>query len=167
MKAGSMIEPEIALSAHIVPALEGIGLHSPLAERLMMGTAAIESDFTHFVQIGGGPARGMFQMEPATFEDIVNRYLAAPGNAALRRAAFALARQNPPRFGELEENHRFAAALARIKYRMIPAPIPASLDGQAHYWWDFYNGRSPHGLKPTDYINRWNARCAPIYPDFV
>ena len=57
-----MIEPSVARSSFVVPALTHLGLYSLDAEKLLMGTAATESEFQHFRQIGGGPARGMFQM---------------------------------------------------------------------------------------------------------
>ena len=50
-------------------------MYSPVAENLIMGTAAQESGFTYIKQLGGGPALGMFQVEPATAEDILFRYL--------------------------------------------------------------------------------------------
>jgi len=44
-------------------------LASPVAVKLLLGTAAQESRFGTFLhQLGGGPAKGAFQMEPATFE---------------------------------------------------------------------------------------------------
>lgn len=161
-----MISPAVARTTYVVPALQKLGSYSLNAERLLMGTAAIESNFTNFVQFGGGPARGMFQMEQVTYLDIVNRYLALPGHKTLKDAAFSMAQTNPPTFLELSTNHLFAAALARIKYAMIPAAIPSTLDGQAQYWWTYYNGQSPTGLKPADYLSRWRAYCAPLYAGF-
>jgi hypothetical protein len=147
--------------------LKNLNLYSLNAEHLLMGTAAIESNFTNFVQFGRGPARGMFQMEQATFVDIVKRYLAMPRHGALKQAAFAMAQNNPPQFLELSSNHLFAAALARIRYAMIPAHIPPTLAEQADYWWVHYNGRSPTGLNPADYLSRWQTYCAPLYPGFL
>ena len=161
-----MISPAVVRMTYVVPALQKLGLYSQNAEYLLMGTAAIESDFINFVQIGGGPARGMFQMEQVTYLDIVNRYLALPGNKTFRDTAFAMALTNPPSFLELSGNHLFSAALARIKYRMISASIPSTLTDQAQYWWTHYNGQSPNGLKPGDYLSRWRRYCAPLYPGF-
>lgn len=43
---------------------------------LLLGTMAVESDFGRYVkQIGGGPALGVFQCEPATRRDIDEHYL--------------------------------------------------------------------------------------------
>jgi hypothetical protein len=159
-----MIDPKIARSAYVVPALTRLGLYSLQAEKLLMGTAAIESNFQNFVQFGGGPARGMFQMEPPTFHDILDRFLAGHSQATLKAAVLTMATTSPPSFDELVTNHLFAAAMARAKYYSIPAPIPIGLNEQADYWWTYYNGRSPHGLKPADYLAKWATYCAPLYP---
>jgi hypothetical protein len=56
--------------------LQDLGMHSESAVNLLLGTAAQESQFgTYFRQIGGGPALGVFQMEPDTEIDIWDNYL--------------------------------------------------------------------------------------------
>lgn len=56
--------------------LIGIGGYSEEAENLLMGTAAQESALGEYIrQLGNGPALGIFQMEPETFDDIVRNYL--------------------------------------------------------------------------------------------
>ena len=55
--------------------LADIGLYSLNAENLIMGTFAQESNFKYVRQLGGGPALGYGQMEPATFNDIVVKFL--------------------------------------------------------------------------------------------
>ena len=49
--------------AHAIvrPTLYALDLHSPAAERLMLGTAAHESDGLRYIrQLGGGPALSFF-----------------------------------------------------------------------------------------------------------
>jgi hypothetical protein len=158
-----MISPVVVRSAYILPALHGLNLYSPSAERLLMGTAAVESNFSNFIQFRGGPARGMFQMEPPTFHDILDRFLSLKSHQALKAAVIVTATHNPPTFLELTTNHLFSAAMALAKYYSIHSPIPQTLEDQAEYWWMYYNGRSPHGLKPKDYIASWKKYCEPIY----
>lgn len=56
--------------------LVALDLHSESAENLLIGTAAQESALGEYIrQLGNGPALGIFQMEPATFKDIVQNYL--------------------------------------------------------------------------------------------
>lgn len=159
-----MMTPDAIRSSIVIPALSRLGLYSPPAERLLLGTAAVESNFVNFIQFGGGPARGMFQMEPPTFRDIMDRVLAGARHATLRAAVLATAAHQPAGFPELLTNHLFAAAMARAKYFSVGPAIPDRLDDQAQYWWTNYNGRSPHGLKPEDYIAAWHRYCAPLYP---
>lgn len=157
------IDPSTARTQFVVPALHKLNLYSPQAEHLLMGTAAVESNFTNFVQFGGGPARGMFQMEPATYHDLVDRFLAT--DAALNATVLSLAGAHPASFLSLTEDHLFAAAMARIKYHSVGHPLPDTLHDQSQHWWTYYNGRSPHGLKPKDYIAAWNSYCAALYPE--
>jgi hypothetical protein len=75
----------------------------------------------------------------------------------------SLATVASPSVDHLVQNHKFAAAMARIRYLAAPGALPADLDGQANYWWHYYNGCSPHGRGPAAYIKQWNALCAKLY----
>jgi len=57
------------------PALQGVGLWSEGAEELIAGTAMVESNLTYVRQLGGGPAIGICQMEPATYIDLRKRLI--------------------------------------------------------------------------------------------
>ena len=46
------------------PTLKAIDLYSPEAEKLLMGTAAQESNFRNVSQAGGGPAKGRSRWRP-------------------------------------------------------------------------------------------------------
>ena len=54
----------------IRPVLLVIGGESRAAENLILGTALQESNLRYLRQLGDGPARGVYQMEPATHDDI-------------------------------------------------------------------------------------------------
>ena len=58
----------------IQPTLIQLGLWSVAAQELLLGTALIESNLTHRRRLGG-PARGFFQMEPETHDDIRESFL--------------------------------------------------------------------------------------------
>ncbi|MHB1302791.1 MAG: hypothetical protein ACYCZB_04865 [Acidiphilium sp.] len=158
-----MMTPEIARSSFVVPACVRLGLYSLQTETLLMGTAAVESAFRFFIQAGAGPARGMFQMEIATFDWLYDTYLNDKSHKRLKKIIDSFSKQGRPTADELIDNHLLAAGMARIRYYAVAAPIPASPDEQSVYWWIHYNGRSPHGLKPADYVARWNLLCAPLY----
>ena len=81
-----MLDPQHFLAYVVRPSLESIGLWSEAAERLLLGTAIAESQLTWLRQHGGGPARGVYQIEPATHDDIWANYLAYRDGLANRVA---------------------------------------------------------------------------------
>ncbi len=123
----------------IDPVLRLLDLYSPAASNLLVGTALVESNLVHRRQVGGGPALGIFQIEPATFDDIYRRYL--PRKTAWLAAANGLLRPSATPLSQLVGNDRFACAIARLKYRMAKPPLPDSDDisGLAAYWLTHYN----------------------------
>lgn len=69
------IEPK-QLKRLITDVLHGIGYYSDEAVDLLMLTAAQESEMGRYLyQLGNGPARGIFQMEPATHRCLYENYL--------------------------------------------------------------------------------------------
>ena len=141
----------------IRPTIKSLGLWSTEAEELLLGTALKESGLIHRVQLGGGPARGLFQMEPATHDDIWDNYLRY--HKALATLAKSL-KSRPTAAGayELRNNDRYAAAMARIHYKRAPAPLPAAGDVQAMaaYWKRYYN--TIHGAGTVaQYVHTWNS----------
>ena len=106
-------------------------LCSDAAVELLLGTAAQESRFGKYLrQLGGGPARGVFQMEPATFDWLRGVYGDRYGFAT--RAA-----------DEMVFDLRLAALACRLRYRVVPAALPAAgdLPALAEYWKRWYNTR--------------------------
>ena len=59
----------------IAPALDKLGLWSPSAEELVLGTAIVESGLTYIRQWGDGPALGLWQVEPSTQNDLYTNFL--------------------------------------------------------------------------------------------
>ncbi len=104
-------------------------LNSPGAVELLLGTAAQESRFgTYLRQLGGGPAIGPFQMEPATYtwmRDVYGEKYGFSGRPA----------------EDMEWDLRLAILLARLRYRVVKTPLPGADDiqGQAAYWKQWYN----------------------------
>lgn len=121
------------------PVLVELGLHSDAAEALLLGTAVQESGLVWLRQLGGGPALGIYQMEPATHDDIWANYLAYRDELADKVAR--LAAPWPDRHRQLVTNLAYATAMARIHYRRVPAALPAAgdVDGLAAYWKNHYN----------------------------
>jgi hypothetical protein len=102
-----------------------------------MGTAAVESSLIHYRQLGGGPALGLWQMEPETFHDCWGRFIAYRPEIAAPLYALGFSGHED----DLAHNPWIAAAFARIKYRRAPGALPAAddVEGQAAYWKAHYN----------------------------
>jgi len=136
-------------AVHVVyPALRDIGLWSQAAGALVLGTAMQESRLRYLRQMQGGPALGLFQMEPATFRDIRDNFLAS--NSTLRLAVNELARHSLRTLepAELVGNLHFAAAMCRVHYRRVKAPLPLIAAGSlefARYWKRYYNTEDGKG----------------------
>jgi len=121
------------------PVLQAIGAYSPAAENLVLGTALQESNLHYLVQLGDGPARGLYQMEPATHDDIWRNYLAYREEMRERVLSFLVGGRD--RAEQLVWNLGYATAMCRVHYMRVPAPLPDAADirGLAVYWKQHYN----------------------------
>lgn len=131
------------------PALKHLSLWSEAAENLLLGTAAVESRLGTFVhQVGGGPALGIWQCEPATHLDVWGNYLRhrPPLADFVRSLAPSVHHVADPVCpvdpDALVASSWYAAAICRIHYRRFPDPLPAAGDwpGMARLWKLRYNG---------------------------
>lgn len=126
------------------PALRHIDAWSSAAENLVMGTAAQESNLIYLKQLGGGPALGLWQMEPDTHLDIWDNYLAYRPELASSVRDLA-GRYWPGAFEdpatEMVTNLAYAAAMCRIHYKRVPEALPDAdnMRGLAKYWKQHYN----------------------------
>lgn len=128
----------VTLKALITSVLKELNLHSDNAVKLLMGTAAQESHLGKYrKQLGGGPAIGIFQMEPATFNDIVNNYLRY--KPALAARIERVARVCRFKAEDIENNDLLAICMARVHYLRASEAIPPDVEGMARYWKRYYN----------------------------
>lgn len=126
--------------------LVALDLHSESAENLLMGTAAQESGLAEYIrQIGGGPALGVFQMEPATFKDIVQNYLQYKPDLA--KQIMAASGVNALWSEYLEYNLALAICMCRVHYLRVSEKMPDNLTGWAKYWKEYYNTRLGKGTE--------------------
>lgn len=137
------------------------------AENLVLGTAAHESGgFIHRVQIGGGPARGLWQMEQATFRDLYDRYLA--GRPVLKGIVDSLwLNDGGDPWLQIETNDVFAAAMCRIRYWDSRAKIdfdPRDVFEMSRCWSEFYNTRRDPVLE-DEFVANYRRYVEGIPPD--
>lgn len=123
----------------IRPVLDHLDMGGKASEQLLLGTALIESNLSYLKQIRG-PALGLFQMEPATHNDIWRNYLAHQEGAEEKIMDFLIARQGSLLF-QLTGNMFYAVAMCRIHYRRVPEALPdaGDVNGLAWYWKQHYN----------------------------
>ena len=148
----------------IQPVLKAMDLYSLAAEELLLGTAVQESlDFTYRTQIGGGPAKSYFQMEPATHDDIWNNFLCYK-SALADKVIATLTAPDANKLEELENNDFYAAAMARVHYYRVPKALPDAGDvtGQARYWKQYYNTVLGKG-EVSEYVEKWRLYVAEEY----
>lgn len=118
-------------------------LNSRGAAALLLGTALIESECGEaIVQFGGGPALGVWQMEPPTLRDHL-RWIAQNKRWSEALAAVCLPVSSIE--GQLPQNPLLACFLARVHYwRRDPGPMPYAEDyeEQAKRWGRYYQTQS-------------------------
>lgn len=109
--------------------LREYNLYSDSAVNLLLGTLAQESGFGKYLkQLGGGPALSGFQIERPTFNWLKHAYM---NKYNLQEVEFE----------ELEWNLKLAILFCRLRYFVVPSPLPAADDikGLAEYWKNYYN----------------------------
>lgn len=170
-----MSTPDIdRFHAEIVhPTLLALDLHKTpgrlrSAVQLLTGTAVHESGgLVHRVQVGG-PALGLFQMEPSTFEDLFKSFL--DYRPALRGRVLALAdnARGAQLVDELVENDPFACACARMRYYRSSHALPEQDDlrGHAAMWKAVYNTRLGKGTEER-FIADVHHHAPWLYPGHV
>lgn len=180
-----MISPAV-LREHIIrPALRHLTLWSEGAEDLLLGTAAVESRCGRYLrQLGGGPALGIWQVEPRTHTDLwdnylrhrkpladfvraladeqyLNGYLDQPVDAEAL-VGLPVPGYGEPGFEDACRSHWYAAAVARLCYRRAPEPIPPAGDwmGMAALWKLRYN--TPLGRGTPEKFMQTCVQCGVI-----
>lgn len=119
-------------------------LNTPVAVELLMGTAAHESMGGRYLRQQPGPARGIYQIEPATFRDLM-RWL--EGRPALREVVMEWASPAVVPAAQVAGNLYFATAVARANYWRKPFAMPRVVDVPelAAIWKRFWNTEAGKG----------------------
>lgn len=131
--------------------LAGMGdkFASPDAVTLILRTGAVESEYFYQRQLGEGPARSFWQVEPPTARDILGRYLEREDKGNLKmRVQHLLGFQvqwlleDRDRLDmQLQGNELLGIICCRLKYWPVPEAIPHAryVDLQAAYWLKWFN----------------------------
>lgn len=138
----------------ITRSLKKRGLYSEDALHLLLGTAAVESQFGTYLRQVYGPALGAFQVEPVTFDWLRDKYKDRYPELTGRTG------------DEVEWDLDLAAFVSRLRYRIVPAPLPAwqNTESMARYWKEHYNTRLGAGHW-KDFVESYDKYVTPYLED--
>ena len=112
----------------------GPSVYSKDAVELLLMTSAQETQFRNVKQISGGPAIGLYQMEPQTHDDIWNTFLCDHPLWACSISKMGFNKGSDHLF-----DPKYATIMCRLKYYRLNQPIPLSPLAKAAYWKKYYN----------------------------
>ncbi|WP_101757578.1 hypothetical protein [Oceanicoccus sp. KOV_DT_Chl] len=147
----------VDLTEHVIkPTLEYLGMHTPAAERLLLGTAAQESGFDPFCQHNQGI--GIYQISSVQHWQIWDEYLAFQPDLASKVRGLASQHQflqDPDQ--ELKTNLSYSTAIAWIIYLRSENQLPAAddIEGLSHFWDNHFCHQQQH--HPQDFASWINA----------
>lgn len=123
------------------------GINTLAAVELLVGTAAHESLLGRHLKQSPGPARGVYQIEPATFNDLL-RWL--DGRRRLLDALTEWASPALPFGAQIAGNLYFATAVARLNYWRKPFSLRPdfTIEGLAALWKQHWNTELGDGTIP-------------------
>jgi hypothetical protein len=135
MKNSMNISASHLLQYVIKPTLESLEMHSSAAEKLLLGTAAQESDFNPFKNNTQG--LGIYQISSEQHRAAWDSYLAFHPDLASKVRGLASQHkflQNPD--AELLTNLAYSTAIAFIIYLQCEVQLPEAndADGLGHFW---------------------------------
>jgi hypothetical protein len=117
--------------------LNDLMLYSKDAEELMIFTCAIESLGGYYLKQLNGPALGIYQMQPETYNDLWQNYLQDSKNSRLLMMLLSNFHiTNMPSEDRLIYDLRFSTAITRIFYARIKEQLPDSNNVSA--MWNYY-----------------------------
>lgn len=138
----------------LVPTLKELGLHSDEAVRLLSMILAHESMKGHYIVQTVGPAKGVYQMEPATHDDIIKWLKAKKPELYLKIAAMG---DKEPSAMKMVTDLDYATAMARAFLLRFPEALPNGSDAQlatyAKKRWNTYAGKATD----SDYLKAYQS----------
>lgn len=155
-----MLDPQQFREYIVRPTLQYLGLWSAAAENLVVGTAIQESGLRYVDQLspGPGPAYGIYQMERATYEDLL-RWVQREKPALAGRLE-ALKGVWPTGVEQLTSNLAYGAAMCRVHYLRAlgdqPLPEPSDIHGLSKIWKRSYNTYKGKG-RPEQFVRSYMA----------
>ena len=107
----------------IVPTLREMVLYTPAGVELLLGIAAHESRLGTYLKQVEGPALGLYQMEPATYTDLIENVLKYKP-FMMNRILDACEYDYFPDAERLMTDIKLATAMARVFFIRFSEPLP-------------------------------------------
>lgn len=154
-----MINNEQLREQIILPALSKLNQYSADAVELLVFTCAVESNGGTYVKQVKGPALGIYQMEPATYNDLWQNFVRKRADLSTILGAQFNCFHMPPE-DRMIYDLQFATVMARIFYLRAPGSIPKKddLDGIWNYYKKFWN---------TELGKAKKDQCIKAYKQFI
>lgn len=144
----------------VQPTLDHLDMWSPLAENLLLGTAAVESSLGSRLHLAHHASLGIYQISPATHCRIWDTFLYNQHDLASKVRGLASQREFLLRpHAELATNLSYATAIAWMVY-LCATPIhnePAAANNPrrlAALWQQYYRGQNCYS--PEMFIEHYN-----------
>lgn len=125
-----MSMPPGLLRALIRATADRVGLWTPAVETQLLMIAAHESRLGHYLRQTGGPALGIWQMEPATHDDCLA--IVVPRRSEFQRALRVYAHDAGLIPQTMVYHHAYACLMARLQIWRVREVLPAEDDLPAH-----------------------------------
>jgi hypothetical protein len=128
--------------------------YSETAVELLMLTAAQETHLGKYLKQIKGPALGVFQMEPNTYNDIWMNYICYRQNILDAMNDLYAASDIDWRM-RMRGDLIYQTIMSRIFYLRLPAALPRKDEPMslAHYWKKYYNTKYGKGTPEEAYHN--------------
>jgi hypothetical protein len=133
----------------VKPTLIALGLWSPSAVNLLLGTAAQESQMGKYLvqqKIGFRGGIGIYQMQAPAFMSTWDK-MVTPNPVMRNRLKLLLGYEGRPVADRMASDLLLATAMCRLYYAAINTALPQAddINGLAHYWKIYYNSEVGKG----------------------
>ena len=132
----------------------GDRFYSKHASDLVFETGLVESRYEYIKQLGSGPARSFWQIEPDTAVDNIKNYLAYReiDTEKMAEASYLSVQtwqsENPRMWDNLLHYTLSCGIIhCRLKYWRVPEKLPTTLEERAKYWKEFFNSGKGKGTE--------------------
>jgi len=127
-------------------------------------TGIVESRYKYITQMGNGPAKGFYQIEPASCIDNLQHYLSHRPELMRKCAEASMVDvKHWQNYDEklwaniLEKSIGAGIVHCRLKYWRVPKRLPNTTEGKAKYWKKYYNTEGGKGTpeKWIKAVQKW------------